>query len=361
MSRKQFIQKSKASCKNWQNSWSFVNHEDRFVIFGDWQNRHQGLIFSEDWVSRKTGRRTPGYKESRANIQLVEEDGYKLFVFPMYAEDPDAESPRIHHIDERLFERTLVRDQDGRNWYAVGDPIPPDPDKSDSTEAENSTNWSKEELKASVETYLLIQKRLRAGEDFTKKSYYLLLADQFGRSLKSIEYRMQNISYVLSLHGREWIQGLAPAKNVGTNVAAEIESLLAKAEGRAAVPAIAFEASVETQLKRKEIQPPTGVAVPKRVTSSSSGFERDPEVKAWVLINAQGICESCEQPAPFTSVTGHPFLEVHHVRPLADEGSDKIENAVAICPNCHRAFHHSREKESLILSLFSRIKRLVKE
>jgi predicted HNH restriction endonuclease len=124
MSRKQFILSHGATCNNWQNSWSFVNHEERFVIFGEWQNRHTGLIFSEDWKSkRNTGRGNPGFKESKENIRLVQEEGYRLFVFPMYATDPEAEKPEIHHIEERLFERKLEC-RDGRNWYAVGDSVP---------------------------------------------------------------------------------------------------------------------------------------------------------------------------------------------------------------------------------------------
>ena len=63
----------------------------------------------------------------------------------------------------------------------------------------------------------------------------------------------------------------------------------------------------------------------------------------------------------FITATGQLFLEVHHVKSLADKGSDRIENAVAICPNCHRAFHHSRDKEKMLEDLFSRIARLVRE
>jgi len=79
MNRKQYIQSLGATCNNWQNSWSFIHREKKFVIFGDWQNRHTGLIFSEDWKSKKTGRRTPGYKQSKEHIRLVWEEGYDLY------------------------------------------------------------------------------------------------------------------------------------------------------------------------------------------------------------------------------------------------------------------------------------------
>src|SRR5256885_4490227 len=49
---------------------------------------------------------------------------------------------------------------------------------------------------------------------FTKKQYYKKLTQDYGRTVKAFEYRMQNISYVLSLMGRDWLTGLRPARNV---------------------------------------------------------------------------------------------------------------------------------------------------
>ena len=37
---------------------------------------------------------------------------------------------------------------------------------------------------------------------------------------------------------------------------------------------------------------------------------------------------------------GDPFLEVHHIKWLARKGNDTLDNAVALCPNCHRRMHH---------------------
>lgn len=56
-----------------------------------------------------------------------------------------------------------------------------------------------------------------------KKEYYRQLANQFGRSEKAYEYRMQNISYIFSLLGRDWVSGLKPAKNVGRRIGEQIE------------------------------------------------------------------------------------------------------------------------------------------
>jgi len=43
--------------------------------------------------------------------------------------------------------------------------------------------------------------------------------------------------------------------------------------------------------------------------------------------------------------TGMPYLEVHHWTPLAEGGLDTIENAAALCPNCHKQAHFGEHKE----------------
>lgn len=69
-------------------------------------------------------------------------------------------------------------------------------------------------------------------------------------------------------------------------------------------------------------------------------FNRDPNVKAEVLERANGKCEFCLQNAPFMKVSDNkPFLEVHHIKWLSKEGEDTLENAIALCPNCHRGAH----------------------
>ena len=54
---------------------------------------------------------------------------------------------------------------------------------------------------------------------------------------------------------------------------------------------------------------------------------------------ANGICQLCEQPAPFKDKNGEPYLETHHVEWLANGGADTPENTVALCPNCHKKMH----------------------
>ncbi|TDS98212.1 5-methylcytosine-specific restriction protein A [Rahnella sp. BIGb0236] len=69
-------------------------------------------------------------------------------------------------------------------------------------------------------------------------------------------------------------------------------------------------------------------------------FLRNPYVVVEVLERAKGICEICKLKAPFLRAKdGRPYLEVHHIQPLSEGGMDIVENAQAICPNCHRKAH----------------------
>jgi 5-methylcytosine-specific restriction protein A len=171
---------------------------------------------------------------------------------------------------------------------------------------------------------------------------------------------MQNISYVYSVLGREWLSGLKPAKHVGTQMAAQIDSLIAEVEGRVLLPRVRFETQVR-ELQQKPLTRPAGAKNPPCTVVSASQYNRDPTVKAWVLKEANGNCEGCWPPAPFVGVDGSPYLEIHHVHHLADGGSDTPENAVALCPNCHRAVHYASNVKELVASLYAKVPRLVKE
>ena len=221
--------------------------------------------------------------------------------------------------------------------------------------------WSKEELSASVVAYIEMRNLESRGEKFIKKKVYEKLSKQFGRSSKAFEYRMQNISYVYSVLGRRWVSGLKPAKNVGANVLPVIEELISQHEGSVSVPQIEFEEQVSKLRREKNLPTPQGNTSPNKQVKESTSFSRDPKVVAWVLKNSGGICESCNEPAPFTKPDGDFYLEVHHLRRLADGGSDTITNAVAICPNCHRKLHYANDRNEVLSNLYQQISRLVEE
>jgi 5-methylcytosine-specific restriction protein A len=74
---------------------------------------------------------------------------------------------------------------------------------------------------------------------------------------------------------------------------------------------------------------------------------RSIEIKKYALLRANGLCENCGKNAPFLNSNNIPFLEVHHIFSLADDGPDHPINVAAICPNCHREAHYGKEKETL--------------
>ena len=105
-----------------------------------------------------------------------------------------------------------------------------------------------------------------------------------------------------------------------------------------------YQSRARTLFFEANLERPVGTTRPMRATSNSTVFRRDPKVKAWAMKRANGLCESCGDPAPFEDEQGVPFLEVHHLIPLANGGSDTTENTAAVCPNCHRALHHASNR-----------------
>jgi 5-methylcytosine-specific restriction endonuclease McrA len=107
-----------------------------------------------------------------------------------------------------------------------------------------------------------------------------------------------------------------------------------------------FADSVDRALRRSDSERKDrllkGTPPPKRIEVTAMVFDRNPDVVAVVLTRADGICEDCNEPAPFIRRSnGTPYLEVHHKQCLADGGEDTVDNAAALCPNCHRKAHYA--------------------
>ncbi len=68
--------------------------------------------------------------------------------------------------------------------------------------------------------------------------------------------------------------------------------------------------------------------------------KRSTAIKLYAKKRANGICEGCNETAPFETKSG-PYLEVHHLTRLADGGADLPQNVIALCPTCHRKAHYS--------------------
>ncbi len=106
-----------------------------------------------------------------------------------------------------------------------------------------------------------------------------------------------------------------------------------------------FEEEVENAMNQ-DLSKVKGNKFPNQIQVQTYQYERDPKVAAYALRKANGICDDCHQPAPFTSRKSRlPYLEVHHIKMLKDGGPDTIDNVIALCPNCHRRRHFGLESK----------------
>jgi len=119
----------------------------------------------------------------------------------------------------------------------------------------------------------------------------------------------------------------------------------------------------ELEAKTKEIiarphmidEPPAGNSIPRREVATVVVYLRDPRVVAYTQVRANGICELCAEPAPFSRPDKTPYLETHHVVPLAEGGPDTPSNCAGVCPNCHRALHSAANKDELAKLLLAKL------
>ncbi len=68
-------------------------------------------------------------------------------------------------------------------------------------------------------------------------------------------------------------------------------------------------------------------------------YSRSVHIREFARRVSNGVCQLCDEDAPFQDKLGQAFLEVHHIHYLSKGGSDSIDNVVALCPNCHRRIH----------------------
>jgi 5-methylcytosine-specific restriction protein A len=229
-----------------------------------------------------------------------------------------------------------------------------------------STRWSDMELEVAVDAYLDMLQMEKDSRPFKKTEIGLMLREGAlsARSKSAIELRMQNISSVMVELGLRRIKGYVPAKNVGAKVRVKIQEMLNRkgvsklTDYIAQTDATPHDQKTEESLTDFLDSPPPGTKKPKASSSTVVTYDRDSNVRDWVFKNAKGKCEGCGQAAPFLDTNGSPFLEVHHVRRLADKGSDRPTNAVALCPNCHRRCHSSEDREAFTASFYTRLNRL---
>ena len=122
MSRKRFIESMGGTCANWYWSWSFVNHNERKIFFGAWEDHienERALIFSDTWEVRRN-RRQNAWPQGREHVRLVEEEKYQLLIYPMVCANPEATvgtGPRkIKRIEPRVIPARLTKEDS--DWFA---------------------------------------------------------------------------------------------------------------------------------------------------------------------------------------------------------------------------------------------------
>ena len=120
---------------------------------------------------------------------------------------------------------------------------------------------------------------------------------------------------------------------------------------------------ITSSLSFEELRQAAYTAANADIVSSKTGnvkrswYERSAKVRDYVLARAKGVCEACDQPAPFRKKDGSPYLEPHHTTRLADEGPDHPEWVGAICPACHRRIHSGQDGTQWNKHLQSRLKK----
>lgn len=120
VNRKQFIQSRGATCRNWTWSWSFINHDEQFVIFGAWdteREKERAVILREEWEFSASHKRQPGYTQATEHIGFILQ-GYELFTFNMvHAPNPDNPDVAVIKNFERRLDHRFLR-KEGTVWYA---------------------------------------------------------------------------------------------------------------------------------------------------------------------------------------------------------------------------------------------------
>lgn len=200
--------------------------------------------------------------------------------------------------------------------------------------------------RSSANDYVDAYRHMRKGEVFKRTlsaagaSYYLEhIREDFGPgsallALKSLD---RHIAYYEPIRGAQCLslRKVADAFRSRVIQAKSDELLRLQVDLEAAVAA-----SMKMPSERRRAKLPAPGHKPSTITVTTAVYVRNPAVIAEVLLRAGGVCEACGKPAPFIrKVDQTPYLEVHHKRRLADGGDDTVENAQALCPNCHRERH----------------------
>jgi 5-methylcytosine-specific restriction protein A len=131
------------------------------------------------------------------------------------------------------------------------------------------------------------------------------------------------------------------AANLGNNLLDHLD-LISSDDYQEAANEIATSAP-STSLPAGSLPPPSKVA-----GKQAGKYKRDPAMAARAIQAAGHQCEIDPEHQTFTSrKTKQPFVEAHHIIPMQHQSDFEVsldvpENIAALCPGCHRKFHHAR-------------------
>lgn len=165
----------------------------------------------------------------------------------------------------------------------------------------------------------------RINTDFGEEAYR--------NALQSIEAHLDYYECLSTGHKQPGLRKLL-AEHKASLAAEQVDSINAALEA-------AVRSSISSPASARRRRLDRAPKKPTKFAATTVLYRRNPDVIAEVLLRANGSCESCLKKAPFKKRSdGSPYLEVHHKVRLADNGDDTVENAIAVCPNCHRREHY---------------------
>lgn len=229
--------------------------------------------------------------------------------------------------------------------------------------------WSDGEMEAAVEAYADMLGYQQDGMPYKKSDYIsrLAAAEIPDRNAGAIPEYMRVISKVLKNMGHHILEGYPPVPKVGANVEKKLGAMLEKR----LFPQETYEPTSDPEkleeqvgalLRRPIVGVPPGHDVPDKQRPTADVFLRDPKICAWVLKEADGVCELCGNRGPFyDQKTDCPFLVVHHVQFLSQGGADSVQNAVALCPNCHAECHYAPNTKVVAEKIRGQVPRIAKK
>jgi predicted HNH restriction endonuclease len=108
------------------------------------------------------------------------------------------------------------------------------------------------------------------------------------------------------------------------------------------------EAKEIERLKKEGWAEEVGNLAPSLQYRTIRQHERIPTVSAIAKLRADFKCEiqGCNY-EPFIGLYDLPYVEVHHIKRLADGGEDTLKNVACLCPKHHREIHFGLNKEKL--------------